>query len=168
MGYSEVNDVKFYLAKAISTEDSNPTPSFLNPNPESILNGDDDTEVGSIKGFISQADQYINGELSSIYMVPLKKVNTGGLVGYPAPIPSISARLAAKFIWEQRLSGADKASGDFIENHYKQAMIELNELVRGNRRLFGQNGQMGSRFSRASWHQIPPYPGKEPPQAGQI
>jgi len=101
-------------------------------------------------------------------MVPLKKVNTGGIVSYPYPIPSISARIASKFIWEQRLTGADKAAGEFIENHYKQAMLELNELVRGNRRLFGQNGQMGSRFSRSAWHHIPPYPAKEPPQPGQV
>ena len=168
MGYATVDDVKFFLAEAVSTEGSNTTPSFLNPNPESILDGDINLDVGTIEGYIAQSDQYINGELSSIYMVPLKMVNTGGIVSYPAPIPSISARIAAKFIWEQRLTGADKAAGEFVENHYKQAMLELNELVRGNRRLFGQNGQMGSRFSRASWHQIPPYPAKEPPQAGQI
>lgn len=166
MGYAEVNDVKFYLADAVSTENSNPV-SFFNPNPESIMDGNLGTDVGTINGYIAQADQYINGELSAIYMVPLKKVNTGGVVAYPAPIPSISARLAAKFIWEQRLTGADKAGGDFVENHYKQAMTELNEIVRGNRRLLGQNGQMGSRFSRASWHHIPPYPAKEPPQSGQ-
>lgn len=160
MGYATSDEVKFYLADAVSTEGDNPLPSFLNPNPESILDVD-------LENYISQADQYINAELGSIYMVPLKKVNMGGLVSFPPPIPSISARLAAKFVWEQRLTGADKASGEFVENHYKQAMLELNEIVRGNRRLFGQNGQMGSRFSRASWHQISPYPAKEPPQAGQ-
>lgn len=157
MGYSTVDDVKLYLSEAVTTEGSNPTPSFYNPNPESLLNID-------IENYIDQADQYINGELGAIYMVPLKMVNMGGIVSFPMPIPSISARIAAKFIWEQRLTGADKASGEFVENHYKQAMVELNELVRGNRRLFGQNGQMGSRFSRASWHHIPPYPSKEPPQ----
>ncbi len=161
MGYSTNNEVKIYLADAVKTEGSNSSPSFLDPNPESIL----DSEIDA---YIDQADQYINAELGSIYMVPLKKVNMGGLVSFPPPIPSISARLAAKFIWEQRLTGADKASGDFVENHYKQAMVELNELVRGNRRLFGQNGQMGSRFSRSSWHQISPYPAKEPPPAGQV
>ncbi len=168
MGYATVNDVKFFLPNAITTEGSNPTTSFLHPNPESIQDGDVDLDVGTIEGYIAQADQYINGELAAVYQVPLVKVNNGGIVSYPAPIPSISARLAAKFIWEQRLTGADKAAGDFIENHYKQAMIELNETIRGNRRLLGQNGQVGSRFSRDSWHQVPPYPAKEPPQAGQI
>lgn len=160
--YCTLNDVKAYIPEAIQTQpDPITPPSFLHPNPVSIT--DDDLEI-----YIAQADQYINGELSTIYMTPLKKINLGGIVTYPHPIPSISARLTAKFLWEQRLTGADKAAGDFIDNHYKQAMNELNEIVRGNRRLAGQNGQMGSRFSRSSWHHIPPYPAKEPPQAGQI
>lgn len=160
--YSTTDDVKIYLSEAVKTEDTEPaSPYFLDPNPVSLYDTD-------IELYIAQADQYINGEIGTIYMVPLKMVNMGGVVSFPSPIPSISARLAAKFIWEQRLTGADKAGGEFIENHYKQAMAELNEIVRGNRRLIGQNSQMGSRFSRSSWHHIPPYPAKEPPQAGQI
>lgn len=159
--YASVSDVQLYLTDAISIEGDNPTPSMLDPNPESM-------EELDVLAYINQAAQYIDSEISAIYMVPLKKVNMGGIVYYPPPIPSIAARLAAKFIWEQRLTGAEKGDGDkFIENHYKQALLELNEIVRGNRRLMGQNGQLGSRFSKASWHHIPPYPAKEPPQ-GQV
>jgi len=159
--YCTVAEVKLYLAQALSVEGDNPTPSFLDPNPESLT-------LIDIDSYIGQASQYIDGELSSIYMVPLKKLNQGGLVSYPPPVPSIAARIAAKFIWEERLTGADKAGGDFIENHYKQATATLNEIVRGNIRIIGENGQLGSRFSRAPWHQVPPYPAKEPPQQGQF
>lgn len=157
MAYCTASDVKIYLNDAVSVEGDNPTPDFLDPNPESITT----IEVNS---YISAADQYINGQISAIYMVPLKKYNMGGIVSYPPPIPSISARLAARYIWMERLTGADKASGDFVENHYQEALLELNEILNGQRRLQGQRNQLGERFTRSNWHGVPPKPSDEAPQ----
>lgn len=157
MAYCTNADVRRFLPRGVVVEGENPTPSSRNPNAESL-------QIEDLAEYISQADMYINGELAAIYEVPLKKVNLGGHVGYPPPIPSISARLAAKFVFEQRLSGADRQVGDFNKGIYDQAMLELNAVIRGNRRLMGQNGNLSSRFSRSAWHPIPPNPVKDPPE----
>jgi len=158
VAYCTASDVKLYLNEAVSVEGDNPSPDFLDPNPESLSSID-------LAGYIETADQYINGQIGSIYMVPLKKHNMGGVVSYPPPISTISARLAARYVWMERLTGADKGSGgDLIEKHYTEALRELNEILNGNRRLNGQSGQVGERFTRSSWHGVPPRPSKETPQ----
>lgn len=153
MAYCTVDDVQIFLPRAIRVEGSNPTPSPRDPNPESLL----DTEV---EGFIDQADQYINGRIGAIYDVPLRKANMGGILGYPPPIPSISARLAAKFIWQKRLAGADRETGDFVEKHYQEAMEELNDVLRGHVRLQVQDSWRAKRFAPSTWYGIPPSPVK--------
>ena len=154
--YCTTADVRRYLPRAVVIQGENPTPNPRNTRPESL-------ETTDIESFIDDACSYINTELGSIYMVPLHMTNMDGDVVFPPPIPSITARLAAKLIWEQRLSGADQQAGEFVQNHYKEALRELNGIVTGSRRLMGQFGQVGVRFTRASWFGIPPMPAKEVP-----
>ena len=145
MAYCTVDDVQLFLPKAIRVEGVNPSPDPRDPNPESLL----DTEVES---YIAQADQYINDRVGAVYDVPLRKTNVGGVLGYPHPIPSISARLAAKFIWQRRLAGADRETGNFVDKHYAEAMEELNDVLRGHIRLGGQDSWKSKRFAPGSWY----------------
>ena len=154
--YCSAADVRRYLPRAVVIEGENPTPNPRNPRPESL-------DTDDVNAFIDDACMYIDSELGSIYVTPLHKTNMDGTAVYPPPIPSIAARLAAKFIFEQRLSGTDQQAGEFVNNHYTQALRELNGVVTGSRRLLGQNGQTGSRFARAAWFGIPPMPAKEVP-----
>ena len=145
MAYCTVDDVHIFLPKAIRVEGDNPSPDPRDPNPESLT----DAEA---EGFIEQADQYINGRIGAIYDVPLKKSNVGGTLSYPHPIPSISAPFAAKFIWQKRLAGADRETGNFVERHYQEAMEELNDVLRGHVRLMGQDSWKSKRFAPGSWY----------------
>jgi len=154
--YCSAEDVRRYLPRNIVVEGENASPNPRNPRPETL-------DIDTINEFIEDACDYIDTEIGTIYNVPLQKTNIGGSVQYPPPIPSIAARLAAKFIFEQRLSSSDTQQGEFINNHYNQALRELNGVVTGTRRLIGQLGQMGNRFTRSAWHGIPPMPSREPP-----
>lgn len=156
MGYCTNADVRRFLPRPVIIEGENPTPSARNPNAETLT-------LADLAEYIEQADEYINSKINAIYEVPLKKVNIGGTVKYPSPIPLISARLAAKLIFEQRLSGSDRQPGEFPKAIYDQAILDLNAVVRGNSRLLGQGSNISSRFARSSWHSVPPNPVKDPP-----
>ena len=154
--YCSVTEVRRYLPIAVVIEGENPNPNPRNPQAESL-------ETSDIEAFIDDACGYIDSELGSIYSVPLRMTNMDGNVVYPPPIPTIAARYAAKLIFEQRLSGADQQSGEFVKKHYEEALRDLNGVVTGSRRLIGQFGQIGVRFARAAWYGIPPMPAKETP-----
>jgi len=145
MAYCTVDDVRLYIPRAIRMEGDNPTPDPRDPNPESLT--DDEIEE-----FISQADQYINARIGAIYDIPLRKTNIGGTLAYPSPIPSISARLSAKFIWQKRLAGADRETGNFVDKHYAEAMEELNDVIRGHVKVMGQDSFRSKRFAPSTWY----------------
>ncbi len=156
MAYCSTSDVTRYLPPEVVVEGDNPTPDPFDSAQETV-------QLDDITEYIVQADQIINGQLSTIHIVPLRQVNFGGTVGYPHPIPQISARIAAKLLWERALSGADRQHGEFIMTHYAQAMDQLQDVLTGHVRLLGHEGQMGSVFSRSSWHSVPPSPAREAP-----
>jgi hypothetical protein len=134
-----------------------PAASPFDPDPDAFT-------VYDVAKYTDQADQYINGRIAAIFSTPLRKVNFGGRLVYPAPIPSISARLTAKFLWSKPLAGGQRATSEFVDKNYKEATLELDEVARGNVRLNGQDGQLGSRFARAGWFNIPPSPTKNEPK----
>ncbi len=156
MGYCSVEDVQIFLPGAIRFEGDNPDPNPADMNPETLL----DAEV---EGYIEQATQYINSRIGAVYDVPLRKVNIGGTLSYPHPIPSICARLTAKFIWQRRLAGADRETGNFVDKHHTEAMEELNDVLRGYARLQNQDSNRSRRFAASDWFDIPTVPVKDGP-----
>jgi hypothetical protein len=117
-----------------------------------------------IEGYIRQADTDINSRLSGVYDVPLKKANMGGRVAYPDPIPLISARFTAMLIFQQRLSGAEKAEASWVPENFNKAMDELMQIQAGHQRLENEDSTRSSRFANSAWFPIPPYPSKFQPE----
>jgi len=161
MAYSSTTDVKRFLPKAVTTEGLTPSvPNVLHPSPVSLT----DLEIAS---FIALADSDINSRLSGVYDVPLKKVNMGGLVQYPPPIPLISARFAAMLIFQQRLSGAERQDAEWVKENFNRATDEMLDIESGRQRLAGQYSTRSSRFVKSDWFPIPPWPSKFPPDRGR-
>jgi hypothetical protein len=146
-----------WLPRAVSVEgtDTSP-PNALNPNPVSITDNE-------IEKYILLADSDINSRLSGIYDVPLKRINIGGKVNYPDPIPLISARFTAMLIFQQRLSGAEKTDAEWVRENFNKAVNELSAIQAGHQRLLNTNSNRSSRFARSDWYPTLPYPSKFPP-----
>lgn len=157
MAYSAKSDVRLFLTRAVVMQGENPTPHPRDPRPESLL----DTDTAS---YIAQADSIINGRISAIYDVPLRKSNIGGTVLYPYPISFISAVFSAWMIFQQRLSGSERASSDYTERMYKIATQQLDNIENGRIRLRGQDSYTSSRTVRSDLWAIPIRPSKEPAQ----
>jgi len=158
MPYCSVSDVKRFLPKAVTVEGITPSPpNVLNPNPVSLSDTD-------ISGFIALADSDINSRLSGVYDVPLKKVNMGGTVQFPPPIPMISARFAAMLIFQQRLSGAERQDAEWVKENFNRATDEMLDIEGGRQRLAGQYSTRAARFVKSDWFPIPPWPSKFPPE----
>jgi hypothetical protein len=138
MGYCTYSDVRRLLPRAIKIQGENPNPHVLDPRPESLTTAD-------IDAYIDYADSQINALVGAIYDVPLQESNQGGKVKFPEPVPFISAAMAAWMIFQQRLSGADKATGEYTERMYKVAMSRLQYIVNGQIILRGQTYLRSSR-----------------------
>jgi len=158
MAYCSVSDVKRFLPKAVTVEGLTPTPpNVLNPSPVSMSDSD-------ISGFIALADSDIDSRLSAIYDVPLKKVNMGGTVKFPPPIPLISARFAAMLIFQQRLFGAEHQEGEWVKENFSRATDELLDIEAGRQRLAGQYSTRSARFVKSDWYPVPPWTSRFPPE----
>jgi hypothetical protein len=158
--YCSEADVKQYLPEGIVTQGTNPTPNPMNPSPETLTNID-------IAFFIQQACAHIDGALATQYDIPLVKINNGGDVGYPMPIPSVAALLASQMIWEQRLQGADRQRSDSQKEREAWAHAELAKIQNGERLLIGQVNLRASRFVRNTLLNAPKNPavgGKSDPK----
>jgi phage gp36-like protein len=149
--YCSVNDVKKYLPPNIIVEGENPTPNFRNPAPETAKNIDLDF-------FVDQASDQVDANLGGIYDVPLVMKNSGGDVGYPNPIPTICAILAAQMYYNQPLQGADRQYSDAQKERFEWAMNELVRIQNGEVRLIGQRALRGDRFIRSTLRNAPNNP----------
>jgi hypothetical protein len=152
--YCTVQNVKDLLPKNIIPEGEVTSPNPRNPSPATLTTVD-------IESFISLACQRIDGALSTIYDVPLKRINQGGVVDYPYPIPYLAAIYATQMIFEQRLQGVDK---DFSEAQKKREDWANNQLAlvqNGEVRLIGQRNTRGNRFVRGTLPNIPHNPAVE-------
>lgn len=149
--YCDEAAVKQYLPEGIVTQGQNTTPNPMNPSPESLTNVD-------IDFFIQQACAHIDGALATQYDVPLVQSNQGGEVGYPQPVPSITALLAAQMIWEQRLQGADRQRSDSQKEREAWAHSELARIQNGERLLIGQVNLRANRFVRNTLMNAPRNP----------
>ena len=156
--YCTADDVKKWLPKAVTVQGAagNP-PNVLHPNPVSIT-------TLELEDYIRRADSDINSRLSAVYDVPLKKANMGGRVDYPDPIPLISARFTAMLIFQERLSGAEKADAEWVRENFDKAMNELMAIQAGHQRLENEESTRSSRFAYSNWFNLPPYPSKFPPE----
>ena len=159
MSYSAKSDVRLFLPRALVLQGENPTPNPRDPRPESLL----DTDMNS---YITMADSIINGRLATIYDVPLRKANIGGIVDYPYPIRMISAVFSAWMIWQQRLSGSEKAASEFVERMYKIATQQLDNIENKRIRLRGQDSYTVSRTVRNDLWAAPMSASKENAQTG--
>ena len=161
MAYCSTDDVKRFLPRAVTTEGLAPSPpNVLHPSPVSVT----DVEIAE---FIELSDSEVTSRLSAVYDVPLKKVNMGGSLKYPPPIPLISARFAAMLIFQQRLSGAERQDAEWVEKNFNHATDELQDIEAGRQRLQGQDSTRSSRFAKSDWFNIPPWPGRFPPERGR-
>ena len=158
--YCTVADVKKYLPQNIITEGQNPDPNPFNPSPETL-------PVVNIEFFIEQACIQIDSALSTIYDTPLKKINFGGDVHYPPPIPTIAALLASQMIWEQRLQGVDSQRSESQKERERWAYSELTLIQNGERRLVSQRATRGNRYIRNTALDIPKNPVKDGKSQGQ-
>ena len=157
MSYSTKAEVRLFLPRAIVMQGENPTPHPRDPRPESLL--DTDTE-----NYIEHADSLINGRLGAIYDVPFKHTNYSGQITYPDPIPFVSAVFAAWMIYQQRMSGSERAASDYTERMYKMATQQLDNVENGRIRLRGQDSYTSSRTVKSDLWAIPPRTSKEPAQ----
>jgi phage gp36-like protein len=158
--YCKTTDVKQYLPPNVVAEGDNPVPNFRNPSPETATNI-------NLDFFIEQASSEIDANLSIAYDVPLKKVNLGGDVAYPHPIPVICAILAAQMFYAQALQGADRQSSEAQKDRFEWAMNELVRIQNGEIRLFGQRNTRGDRFVRSTLRGIPTNPRKDGTSKGK-
>ena len=154
--YCTADDVKEFLPPNIIPEGDVVTPDPLNPAPATLLTVD-------VYYFIVQACSRIDAALSPIFDVPLKKVNQGGVVGFPSPIPTIAAILTSQMIFEQRLQGVDRTRSESQKEREKWAEGELLLIQNGERRLLGQRNTRGNRFVRGTLPNIP----KNPAEGGR-
>ncbi len=152
--YCTVQDVKQYLPKNIVIEGQNPDPNPFNPAPETLPSI-------NIEFFIQQACIEIDSALAAIYDVPLKKINFGGEIQYPPPIPAVAALLSSQMIWEQRLQGTDAQRSETQKEREKWAKDELTLIQNGERRLLVQRATRGNRYIRNTALDIPKNPVKD-------
>jgi hypothetical protein len=157
--YCTVDNVKQYLPQNIIIEGQNPDPNPFNPSPETLPSI-------NIEFFIEQACIEIDSALATIYDVPLKKINFGGDVQYPPPVPSIAALLASQMIWEQRLQGTDSQRSESQKEREKWAHDELTMIQNGERRLMAQRATRGNRYVRNTALDIPKNPVKDGKSTG--
>ena len=146
--YCTTEDVKEYLPDNIVVEGENPSPNPFNPAPETL------TTV-NIEFFIKQASNIIDSRVGTIYHTPLKKVNNGGDIGFPEPVPSICAILSAQMIWEQRLQGTESQRSESQKEREKFAMEQLQDIQDGKIRLWGIRATRGSRYVRNTGRNSP-------------
>lgn len=154
--YCTTTDVIQFLPPNIIVEGTVADPDPYNPAPSTLATIDMDY-------FIVQSCSRIDSALSSIFDVPLKKINQGGLILYPAPITTIAAILAAQMIFEQRLQGADREKSDYQKEREEWAENELLMIQNGERRMIGQRSTRSSRFVRNTLWNIP----KNPAEGGR-
>ncbi|MGG2324650.1 hypothetical protein, partial [Salmonella enterica] len=81
--------------------------------------------------FIQQACQQIDSSLSTQFWTPFKKVNQGGEVNDPQPIPRICALLTAELIYEQRLQGTDRSNSEAMKARKEEAMNLIYAIQNG-------------------------------------
>jgi hypothetical protein len=159
MAYCTSADVKQFLPDAIVVEGDNPSPSPLNPRPESM------TTI-ELSNYMNQADSIINSRLSGIYDIPLRRSNIGGVIGYPPPVPFIAAAITTYLVMTQRLSAGDRAqSSEYVKDLYDRAMSQLDQIFNGQARLMNQNSFTSHRTIKADLFSIPPGTSKEPAQS---
>jgi len=152
--YCNIEDVVVYLPNNINVEGVNSNPDPYNPEPANLL-------VDNIEFYIEQATQRINALIRAVYDVPLKKINQGGVVDFPSPIPTICAILASQMIYEQKLQGADRESSDSQKRREEWSENMLVRLQNGEIVLEGQRRTRSSRFISNTLRGAPKNPAVE-------
>ncbi len=124
-----------------------------------------------VEFFMEEAAGVINGYLSSIYHVPLRKIKTPdyengtfSAADYPDPIPLINARLAAAKIYDEVISsGQEPNVSDWGKNQRSLAFDDLAQIQTGAIFIRGQV-YTGKRFVRHELHDMArvPRPGEFP------
>ncbi|MBS1722341.1 MAG: DUF1320 family protein [Armatimonadetes bacterium] len=137
--YCQIEDVKVYLPNNIVVEGDNATPDPYNPEPANLT-------VINIEFFIQQATQRINALIRTVYDVPLKKINQGGTVAFPDPVPAVCAILAAQMVYEQKLMGAERETSEPQKRREEWAENMMTRLQNGEVVLEGQRRTRSSRF----------------------
>lgn len=161
MAYSEINDLKKYLPRSVlfegDTVANNPRAAAVS----TLL-------IVDAGDFIALADEIIDAKLSSIFDVPLRKVNHGGQITYPPVIRNVSAMLAAHMIFQERLSGSEKMEGEFTNKLYNVAMQRLDNVANGEIRLRGQNSYTAHRTIKSDLFTRPPNPSTKDAQDSKM
>lgn len=158
--YCTIDDVKVYLPNNVIVEGTNPVPNPMNPEPDSV------TTV-NIEFYVKAAAQRINACLRTIYDVPLKKINQGGTIQFPDPVPFINAVLAAQMIYEQKLQGADREKSESQKSREENAEKTLTAIQNGELLLDGQRFTRSSRFVSNTLYPVPKNPAVEGKSQGK-
>lgn len=153
--YCTPDDVKQYLPKNLMIEGTTDVTDYMNPSTPDVLTSDMDY-------FIQQASSQIDSALSTQYYTPFKKLNLGGEIGYPNPIPRICAMLTAALIYEQKLQGTDRAESEALKARKTEAMDLIYAIQNGELILHGAT-MKGLRFVNQSLYNVP----KNPAEGGR-
>lgn len=139
--YCTINDVGNLLPDNVIIEGENSDANPFDRNADNIT-------VANIEFFIRQAAQEIDGNLGTIYDVPLKKTIVDDSVDYPTPIPRICAVLAAAIIYNQKLQGGDSEESQAQKERENWARAQLAFIQNGQLRLPNQRATRSNKFVR--------------------
>jgi len=104
--------------------------------------GSADLKKEDVQPFMQDADDIINGVLSTTYLVPLRRCKWNGVLVYPPPIPNIARRIAAGTLMEKKYSETQPNASILGKKLREEAIVELAALAvgigEGKKHLRGQ------------------------------
>lgn len=157
--YCTPEEVKKQLPENLRVEDGGDMPTFGSRQNDTL-------DIDTINYYIDMASDYIDSAIGTIYDTPLKKVNRGGKIGFPKPIPYVASLLASQLIYETVLQGNDKQASDVAKEKKKQALDTLKLIQNGELTLAGIRNTRGSRFVTGTLFDVQPNPAKDSKSEG--
>ena len=146
--YCDVNSVRKFLPSNLFVEGDNDNPTFGSPQSDNL-------SLDTIEFYIEMASGLIDAAIGTIYDVPLRETNRGGIIGYPQPIPYIASLLTARFIYEQVLQGSDNQKTEEQKEGEKRALNELKLVQNGERVLDHIRATKSSRYVTGTLYNAP-------------
>ena len=147
--YCLQSDVEEFLPKNLHPEGTT-SPDYANPE-------SDDLSIADIDYFIQMASSRMDAAFRTQYYVPFKKINQGGVVSYPDPIPYMCAVLASQMIYERTLQGTDRAKSESQIKREEEVVAYIRDIQNGELMLDAQKLR-GNRFVRAPLYNVPRNP----------
>ena len=105
-----------------------------------------------VEQFMADTNELIDGKLSQVYYVPLRKITRGGVSKFPDPIPRISKYYTAAKVIETYFKDIAPNESAAVAKMKEEALFSLNRVIddvgSGSERLEGQKQKARNRFGR--------------------